>query len=581
MQARTEIELGPKSRMQVTLFDANHCPGAVMFLFEADNNAVVYTGDIRAEPWWVNSMVQNPIFLPYISGIKKLDCLYLDTTFATHDEPYNRFPTKAEGLLELTQKVKQCPPDTLFYFRSWTLGYENVWVALSDALNSRVHVDEYQVKLLGSGLSTEQSGFLEGPALTGFALGNTWHRGCLTKKNDDTIKIHSCEPGTPCHSKIKKLKNVVWISPIISRLKDGVELRELGAGGGWGDLYQNMGLAFDDFTALQQFGAFCQGALKDDINPETIQKKIEEARKLRRYNLTLEGLEDILSMDDEKNVSLQDLREALSKAPQWLDSLREPSVPADPARPNKDNAARTIHFPYSRHSSYGELRHLVDRFRPKDICPCTVDPEGWTEDMSMESLFGDLCSEETFFYDDQVRSQVKSAPELPVSGKKRKRGQQDSQETASQESENEQKSYRSAKTNATDTKAKDDDHQPHEQQGHNVSSSTNTEQRTIFKEIDRGDKIIVIDSDSDPNSDSDPGSDKVSMDLSTFDGIADTNQGQDDEPPREENDIRRQARIEAYRAAKRCLNGNDTTEWNWYPLRSAGRKGHEEEEEEL
>lgn len=590
MQASTDIELGPKSRMRVTLFDANHCPGAVMFLLEGDNKAVVYTGDIRAESWWVNSIVQNPIFLPYTSGIKTLDCLYLDTTFATHDEPYNKFPTKAEGLVELIQKVKQCPADSLFYFRSWTLGYENVWIALSDVLKSRVHVDEYQIRLLGSSDSPEKLGFTEGPALTGFTLGNAWQRGCLTKKNDIAIKIHSCEPGTPCHSKIKKQKNVVWISPIISRLEDGTELKELGAGGGWGDLYQNLGLTFDDFAALQQFGTFCQGALKGDINAEAIQKKIEESRKLRGYNLTLDGLEGVLPVDEAKNVSLQDLKEALTKASQLLESLCQPSGATNAARSNKNNQARTIHFPYSRHSSYEELRHLVSKFRPKDICPCTVDTEAWTEDMSMESLFGDLCSEKAFFYDGEIRNQVEKLREFQelVGDKKRKRRQGDSQETASQESADEQETYKTAKTNADDTKAKDCAYQSDRKQRDVSSNESKGEQKNneaTATETAAADNVILIESDSDSDSE------EESIGLSAFDGVDEhetiliskqkRSETADEEHSPDESGARREARVEAYMAAKRCLNENDATEWNWYPLRSAGRKGHDEEEEEL
>lgn len=38
-----------------------------------------------------------------------------------------------------------------------------------------------------------------------------------------------------------------------------------------------------------------------------------------------------------------------------------------------------ITFPYSRHSSYAELCHLVDAFKPKDVWPNTVNPREWLE----------------------------------------------------------------------------------------------------------------------------------------------------------------------------------------------------------
>ena len=43
----TEIELTPLQRIRVTLLDANHCAGAVMFLIEGQGKAILYTGDIR------------------------------------------------------------------------------------------------------------------------------------------------------------------------------------------------------------------------------------------------------------------------------------------------------------------------------------------------------------------------------------------------------------------------------------------------------------------------------------------------------------------------------------------------------
>jgi DNA cross-link repair 1C protein len=143
LQCPTEIELDPLEKIRVTLFDANHCPGAVMFLIEGERKAILYTGDIRSEPWWVNSLARNPVLLPYTTGLKQLDTIYLDTTFAVKEDIYKKFPSKAEGIHELLKKASQYSPETLFYLNAWTLGYEEVWIALSSLLNSSVSEPTY------------------------------------------------------------------------------------------------------------------------------------------------------------------------------------------------------------------------------------------------------------------------------------------------------------------------------------------------------------------------------------------------------------------------------------------------------
>lgn len=91
-----------------------------------------------AEPWWINSLVRNPIVLPYTHGLRRLDKIYLDTTFASKKTHCRKFPTKADGLKELFEKVTEYPIDTVFHFHAWTFGYEEVWIALSRALQSQV-----------------------------------------------------------------------------------------------------------------------------------------------------------------------------------------------------------------------------------------------------------------------------------------------------------------------------------------------------------------------------------------------------------------------------------------------------------
>lgn len=110
----------------------------VSFRSRGHGSIVLFNISNIAEPWWVNSLVRNPVILPYTHGLKRLDRIYLDTTFASQRTHYRRFPTKADGLKELLEKVFEYPTDTVFHLHAWTFGYEDVWIALSSALRSQV-----------------------------------------------------------------------------------------------------------------------------------------------------------------------------------------------------------------------------------------------------------------------------------------------------------------------------------------------------------------------------------------------------------------------------------------------------------
>ncbi|KAK2074564.1 hypothetical protein P8C59_008760 [Phyllachora maydis] len=239
LETSVRLELAPEYHIQVTLFNANHCPGAVMFLIEGQGKAILYTGDTRSEPWLVNALARSPSLLQYTQGLRTLDTLYLDTSFLEN----RHFQTKAEGLQELVRKVAQYPETTVFHFHAWTYGYEDVWIALSKALCSPVHVDEYKMSiyrsLMGRGPDKKSPAQYplcsEAAALVGFQCGNRLHEGCLTL--DDTVRLHSCEKGNYC--KAVEKGPVVWIRPIVCRLPSGSEMQEAGIGGG-GDELENI-----------------------------------------------------------------------------------------------------------------------------------------------------------------------------------------------------------------------------------------------------------------------------------------------------------------------------------------------------
>ena len=613
LQTPTELELGPKSSIRVTLLDANHCPGAVMFLIEDDGKAILYTGDIRAEAWWVNSVVQNPIILPYTCGQKRLDCIYLDTTFASHEDRYRAFPTKAEGLKELSSQVSKLNDDTIFYFRAWTLGYEQVWMSLCNTLDCQVHVDPYQLQLFNTITESGRDGYsmFEGPALTGFTFGNQQQSGCLS--TDQDTRLHSCEPGSPCHLGLKN-KNVVWITPIISRLQDGTELLEIGAGGGGGDLYQTAKLDIQDLATIEALQSFANETFQDKTIVARLQDALARTSQTGEMRIPLDTLG--LGLDEE--VSIKRFVQLMSSTSQ--PNQAQEACEIEPGR-SKD---RIIHFPYSRHSSYDELRHLVSMFRPGDLCACTVELEGWTEEISMQSLFGDLCTNTTYCHDAQVRREVGEFKAIQEAEKSLKRKRDNDSQSQGREDAEESRSFQSARAElsgviqqgeaAVDTANSESLSQRPLAAPSNISvdgknvtdSACMTPQlqavRDVFRALNGGSDIItanggtrsyeedVLIPDDELNQDS-----QCTLSTSAFDsqllreedeniaGLDGTDEYErrprDIEPEKKLTRVTR--RVSAYRAARSKLGGDTSGSWEDLDMRSSGKRWHTDEEEEL
>ena len=54
------------------------------------------TGDI-AESWWLESLKRHPVLLPYFTGLKTLNTVYLDTTHANEDMAHTTFTSKVNS----------------------------------------------------------------------------------------------------------------------------------------------------------------------------------------------------------------------------------------------------------------------------------------------------------------------------------------------------------------------------------------------------------------------------------------------------------------------------------------------------
>lgn len=142
----SRVEVGHET-LTVTLLDANHCPGAVMFLIESPQKCILYTGDVRAESSFLVDLKNNIIMLPYFSGVRVLDCIYLDTSARIDGPDYD---AKQKGCAQLIQAISHYPEDTCFNIITRCLGYEQVFVALARSFGGQIHVDNYTYQIFKS-----------------------------------------------------------------------------------------------------------------------------------------------------------------------------------------------------------------------------------------------------------------------------------------------------------------------------------------------------------------------------------------------------------------------------------------------
>lgn len=162
------VDLNRKFKVEnvsVTFVDANHCPGAVMVIFDdipkgegnngsfngASNGApVLATGDMRFQ----TAMTACPL-LQELS--KKAPSVMLDTTYC---DPKHTFPKQKEVLRNVRDAVlaENHNPKVLFLFGTYTIGKERVFFEAAKTLGKKLYVGKQKKKVLdalGDTLSSE------------------------------------------------------------------------------------------------------------------------------------------------------------------------------------------------------------------------------------------------------------------------------------------------------------------------------------------------------------------------------------------------------------------------------------------
>ncbi|RPD62596.1 hypothetical protein L226DRAFT_551522 [Lentinus tigrinus ALCF2SS1-7] len=210
----TQFTLNGRDKVTITLLDANHCPGAVMFLIEGAKGAVLHTGDLRAESWFLESLKHNPYIQQYLatsqticpgSGyqtttLPKLDAIYLDTACLLNNYDV---PSKDEAAAQLASLMTLYPSTTRFFLNLWTWGYEEIYKAIARAFGTKVHVDRYK------------------HGVYSHITGDPFLRAIITR--DETItRFHACERFERCEqvrvngreSHTPSGDRVVYVNPV-------------------------------------------------------------------------------------------------------------------------------------------------------------------------------------------------------------------------------------------------------------------------------------------------------------------------------------------------------------------------------
>ncbi|KAL5559585.1 hypothetical protein UlMin_035796 [Ulmus minor] len=125
--------------IDVMCLDANHCPGAVILLFEPPNGkAVLHTGDFRFdEDGDIKSILQA----------RAIHTLILDTTYCNSEYDFPKQEAVIQFVIDAIQ-AESFNPKTLFLIGSYTIGKERLFLEVARVLRKKVYVTAAKLRIL-------------------------------------------------------------------------------------------------------------------------------------------------------------------------------------------------------------------------------------------------------------------------------------------------------------------------------------------------------------------------------------------------------------------------------------------------
>ncbi|CAN6933722.1 unnamed protein product, partial [Brassica oleracea] len=159
---------------EVVLIDANHCPGAVQFLFKTKDGLerYIHTGDFR----FCDSMRSDP----FLSAFVGCDGVFLDTTYCN---PKFVFPTQQESVdyvISAIDKIDEMNKKVLFLVATYVVGKEKILIEIAKRCKRKIFVEARKMSILNvlgcgeGGMFTEDKEESDVHVVGWNVLGETW-----------------------------------------------------------------------------------------------------------------------------------------------------------------------------------------------------------------------------------------------------------------------------------------------------------------------------------------------------------------------------------------------------------------------
>jgi DNA cross-link repair 1A protein len=130
-----EEEITLPEKITIKAFDANHCPGALMFLFKVKNRKYLHTGDFR----------YCTLHDSYPELFKDIDTLFIDSTYKSENGDYNH-PPQDTAIEEIIDLIKNNVDKTI-YLGLYQIGKNKIIQAIHDRLGIRTYVNKERSRI--------------------------------------------------------------------------------------------------------------------------------------------------------------------------------------------------------------------------------------------------------------------------------------------------------------------------------------------------------------------------------------------------------------------------------------------------